>query len=126
MGAKPVRTQVADFRKTSGAQARCGLCFSSAARPRQLTIAIGHTAYLALPAGCARAPMHACWQAHVRRPRRPAALWPASPVCMLSLGAAGVVAPMLPGRESCTTACRHTAQAPHVLLCAGLSRHQAS
>jgi len=48
-----VCTQVADFRKTSGAQARCGLCFSSAARPRQLTIAIGHTAYLALPAGCA-------------------------------------------------------------------------
>lgn len=45
--------QVADFRKSSGAQARCGLCFASAARPRQLTIAIGHTAYLALPAGCA-------------------------------------------------------------------------
>jgi len=45
--------QVADFRKASGAQARCGLCFASAARPRQLTIAIGHTAYLALPAGCA-------------------------------------------------------------------------
>ncbi len=47
------RAQVADFRRSSGAQARCGLCFASAARPRHLTIAIGHTAYLALPAGCA-------------------------------------------------------------------------
>ena len=46
--------QVAEFRREAGAQARCGLCFTSGARKKELTIAIGHTAYLALPAGCAR------------------------------------------------------------------------
>ena len=45
--------QVAEFRREAGAQARCGLCFTSGARKKELTIAIGHTAYLALPAGWA-------------------------------------------------------------------------
>ncbi len=88
-------TQVADFRKTSGAQARCGLCFSSAARPRQLTIAIGHTAYLALPAGCAPRCMCAGRLMSARWvPPRSAA---ASSACTLSLGVGGVAAPMVPG-----------------------------
>lgn len=48
--------QVAEFRREAGAQARCSLCFTSGARRKGLTIAIGHTAYLALPAGCAPPP----------------------------------------------------------------------
>lgn len=41
--------QVADARRITSALDRCQLCFSSAARRRNLTLAIGQSAYLALP-----------------------------------------------------------------------------
>ena len=42
--------QIADHRRVTNAVDRCPLCFSSTARPRHLTISLGQTAYLALPA----------------------------------------------------------------------------
>ncbi|KAL3152781.1 hypothetical protein ABBQ38_012367 [Trebouxia sp. C0009 RCD-2024] len=42
--------QIADHRRGANAVDRCSLCFSSVSRPRHLTISLGQTAYLALPA----------------------------------------------------------------------------
>lgn len=42
--------QIADHRRVTNAVDRCPLCFSSTRRPRHLTISLGQTAYLALPA----------------------------------------------------------------------------
>ena len=42
--------QIADHRRLTNAVDRCSLCFSSSSRPRHLTISLGQTAYLALPA----------------------------------------------------------------------------
>ena len=42
--------QIADHRRSTQALDRCNLCFGSAARQRHLTISLGQTAYLALPA----------------------------------------------------------------------------
>lgn len=42
--------QIADHRRSMQALDRCNLCFGSAARQRHLTISLGQTAYLALPA----------------------------------------------------------------------------
>ncbi len=42
--------QIADHRRVTNAVDRCPLCFGSASRPRHLTISLGQTAYLALPA----------------------------------------------------------------------------
>lgn len=42
--------QIADHRRVTNAVDRCPLCFSSTCRPRHLTISLGQTAYLALPA----------------------------------------------------------------------------
>ena len=41
--------QIADARRASSALDRCNLCFNSARRAKHLTIAIGQSAYLALP-----------------------------------------------------------------------------
>lgn len=43
-------TQIADHRRAANAVDRCSLCFSSASRPRHLTVSLGQTAYLAIPA----------------------------------------------------------------------------
>lgn len=42
--------QIADHRRGANAVDQCSLCFSSVSRPRHLTISLGQTAYLALPA----------------------------------------------------------------------------
>ena len=42
--------QIAEHRRGANAVDRCSLCCSSASRPRHLTISLGQTAYLALPA----------------------------------------------------------------------------
>ncbi|DBA83040.1 TPA: hypothetical protein ACH3X1_006813 [Trebouxia sp. C0004] len=42
--------QIADHRRISNAVDRCPLCIASTSRPRHLTISLGQTAYLALPA----------------------------------------------------------------------------
>ena len=42
--------QIADHRRSMQALDRCNLCFGSAARQRHLTISLGQTSYLALPA----------------------------------------------------------------------------
>ena len=42
--------QIADHRRVTNAVDRCSLCFASTSQPRHLTISLGQTAYLALPA----------------------------------------------------------------------------
>ena len=43
-------SQIADHRRSMQSLDRCNLCFASAARQRHLTISLGQTTYLALPA----------------------------------------------------------------------------
>lgn len=45
---------------SSHPQEACRLCFASASRPRNLTVAIGQSAYLALPARGRLVPGHCC------------------------------------------------------------------
>jgi len=42
--------QIADHRRVTNAMDRCSLCFASTSRARHLTISLGQSAYLALPA----------------------------------------------------------------------------
>jgi Protein similar to CwfJ C-terminus 1 len=44
------RAQIQDYKRVTGAIDRCQLCFASASRGRHLTVAIGQTAYLSVPA----------------------------------------------------------------------------
>jgi hypothetical protein len=56
--AREKQRQIREYQKHSSALEACRLCFGSAARPRQLTLAIGQSTYLALPARGRLVPGH--------------------------------------------------------------------
>eukprot|EP00887_Chlorella_sp_A99_P005045 scaffold4.g5045.t1 len=58
--AREKQRQIADFRRMNSALEQCSHCFNSGNRPKQLTIAIGTAAYLALPARGRLVPGHCC------------------------------------------------------------------
>ena len=51
-------SQIADLRKTDRALDNCNLCFGSGKMRKQLTIALGQTAYLCIPERCTAANAH--------------------------------------------------------------------
>ena len=62
-----------DYKRLATQADRCRLCFDSAARPRQLTVAVATRAYLMLPPGAPLVPGHAVIVASAHDPSTRAA-----------------------------------------------------